>query len=363
MGAGLVINGKFLGAKPTGVHRTGAALLEQLGGHVDELTALFGGPPVVLAPNNVEPRSLAGGIALDSRSHLRGQLWEQCELPLRARGRPLLSFCNLSPILAGNRAVTMFHDAQVRSTPASYTWAFRNFYQMVQPQIGRHARKILTVSHFSVGELARFGMAPQNKIRVIHNGVDHVAAPDHSIVERLGLEDGRYVLALSSVQSHKNIGILLEAFAGGQMGDLRLVLFGAAGPREFANAGLPCGPEVVFAGRVSDAELTGLMERALCFAMPSRTEGFGLPPLEAMAAGCPAVIAPEGALPEVCGQAALQAAWDDASAWAFAFQHLANDPAQRACLVQRGLAQAARFNWHSSGEALMTVLREVAGEL
>lgn len=143
---------------------------------------------------------------------------------------------------------------------------------------------------------------------------------------------------------------------------IRLVLFGSEGLAAFANAGLPVPEGVVFAGRVSDAELTALMGAALCFAMPSTTEGFGLPPLEAMALGCPAVVARCGALPEVCGDAALYAAPDQPEQWRAAFLRLAADAGLRALLAEQGREQAQAMSWERAGDQLMDVLREVARE-
>ena len=113
---------------------------------------------------------------------------------------------------------------------------------------------------------------------------------------------------ISPPQAHKNVGLLLRAFADPALRDLRLVLFGGEGRGAFEARGSAVPDNVVFAGRVSDGELRALYAHALCVAFPSTTEGFGLPPLEAMLVGCPAVVAPCGALPEVCGSAAVQAA-------------------------------------------------------
>ena len=101
------------------------------------------------------------------------------------------------------------------------------------------------------------------------------------------------------------------------------------------------------------------MASALCFAMPSLTEGFGLPPLEAMALGCPAVVAPCGALPEVCGDAALYAAPDQPGQWQAAITSLAADPALRARLAGRGREHAQAMTWERAGDTLMDVLREI----
>ena len=108
--------------------------------------------------------------------------------------------------------------------------------------------------------------------------------------------------------------------------------------------------------------LAALIQHALCYASPSRTEGFGLPPLEAMLQGCPAVVSTAGALPEVCGAAALYAAPDDPGAWVSAIRALADDPALRARHTALGRAHAAGFTWRRAGERLMDVLRDVALE-
>jgi glycosyltransferase involved in cell wall biosynthesis len=116
----------------------------------------------------------------------------------------------------------------------------------------------------------------------------------------------------------------------------------------------------VLAGRVTDAELRALLEGALAYACPSTTEGFGLPPLEAMFVGCPTVVAPCGALPEVCGEAALYAAPDDPVAWAQAFLELDADAGARVQRSLRARAQSANFRWARAATQLHQVLREAA---
>jgi glycosyltransferase involved in cell wall biosynthesis len=358
----LAINGKFLAAHPTGVHRVARELIGQLGRRREELTELFGAVPTIIAPRSAPADAIDSGFPLRRESWLTGQLWEQLELPWRARGSLLLSFCNLAPVLHP-ASIPMLHDAQTFSTPRSYSLAFRSFYRLVQPMIGARALRVLTVSDYSRGELVRYGVAPEERIQVIHNGVEHGCrlVPDGAILGRLGLRPGGYVLALASTQAHKNIRVLLEAFSPeGPNAGLRLVLFGGESPASFAAAGLAVPDGVVFAGRVSDAELAGLMSSALCFAMPSTTEGFGLPPLEALALGCPAVVAPCGALPEVCGPAALYAAPGAPDQWRDAFRHLAQDAELRGRLVERGREQARAMSWERAGDQLMAVLREVA---
>ena len=266
----IVINGKFLIAPPTGVHRVAMELVNALA-----MLQAEGAPET--ADLDLSIWYPAAGCANARAIELPQQrvltpttrrLWEQVRLPL-ALGRPLLlSLCNVGPMVSAN-AVTMIHDAQVHISPASYSRAFRAWYHLVQPILGRRNRAILTVSEFSRGAIADVGLAPLNKIHVVHNGVDHALREpaNHDILDKLGLDRlalaGRpYVLALANTQEHKNLGVLLKAFADPALAEIDLVLFGAAGPADLAAAGLATPGNVRFAGRVDDGQLRALMEQA-----------------------------------------------------------------------------------------------------
>jgi len=358
----VVINGKFLRAQSTGVHRVATELANGLADLQREGHPSVAGLDLRLwLPKDGMAR--AEGIALPRRviDFATGIPWEQLTLPACQGDRLLVNLCNIGPV-ASRHAITMIHDVQVHLSPQSYRPAFRYWYRMVQPLLARRNHKLLTVSDFSRQQMVRIGLCPESRIAVIHNGVDHIHAvgSDSAVVERLGLERHRYALALSTTQAHKNIGLLLNAFANPQLSDLRLVLFGASGRTDFEAQGLHVPANAVFAGRVSDAELRALMEHALCLAFPSTTEGFGLPPLEAMLLGCPAIVAPCGALPEVCGDAVLYAAADDPLEWVTAIAALADDVAQRANWSQRGRERAALFTWRSAAIALADQIQIVS---
>jgi glycosyltransferase involved in cell wall biosynthesis len=359
----LAINGKFLIAGPTGVHRVAEQLIRQLERHGGAFTGLFQDSPKVVAPPNLQRRSL-DAFEVERGGSFRGQLWEQLDLPRLTRPDLLLNFCNLGP-MASKAAITMIHDAQVFATPDSYSWAFAKWYRNVLPVLGsRHAR-ILTVSEFSANELARFGVARRDHISVVPNGVDHLLAYESQpeIVSRLALVPRKFVVGLANVQVHKNIGLLLKAFSASELAELKLVLVGASCCAEFKAVGHSVPPNVVFAGRTSDGELRALLESALCVGFPSTTEGFGLPPLEGMILGCPAILAPCGALTEVAGEGALFAAPDDPRQWITAIRRLIDDPAHWAEYSRAGRERAAFFTWKRAGGKLAAVIREVAVSL
>jgi glycosyltransferase involved in cell wall biosynthesis len=359
MVASIILNGKYLSAAPTGVHRVaneiGRALADLAAENHPSMRDIR---VVAWLPQDASLRCDELPLASRVVRGLSGIAWEQLTLPARAGEHLLLNLCNIGPILC-SRAVTMIHDAQVYLTPESYSRPFRAWYRFVQPLLAQRNRRILTVSEFSRRELIRAGVCRADKISVVHNGADHIGrvSADRSMVARLGVSPNNFVLGFSSLQAHKNVRLLLRAFAAPELSRLALVLVGSTGRKAFLRAGLEVPPNVRFAGPVSDSGLRGLIEDALCLAFPSKTEGFGLPPLEAMSLGTPAIVAPCGALPEVCGDAAIYAAADDPAAWVRALVDLAGAPAERMRVAESGRDRARRFTWRNSALRLIEELR------
>jgi glycosyltransferase involved in cell wall biosynthesis len=353
----IILNGRFLSAASTGVHRVGRELIWALDRILPSDEPI---PKFIIATVGGSPQPLnLRHISVNQTGWLRWQFWEQISLPRFAKRRLLVNLCNLAPVW--RPGVIMIHDAQVHISPKSYSKAFAAFYKIVQPIMARRAVRVLTVSAYSKAMLVKYGVAPADKITVIHNGVDHIlrVASDADAVARLGLVAGRYVVALATTQAHKNVCVLIAAFADPALADATLVLVGAATADDFARAGHACPPNVVFAGRVSDGVLRALLEDAACLAFPSTTEGFGLPPMEAMILGCPAVVAPCGALPEVCGGAAVYADPHDPAAWAKTLARFVDDPQARATAGEAARLHAGAFTWARSAAQLLDVLTEL----
>jgi glycosyltransferase involved in cell wall biosynthesis len=364
---GLAINGKFLqpSTSRSGVYRVARELvlaLDRLLVDNDALAAAF--PCRIFVPGDDDIGVRLSRIRIErdpicfslspARRRVTSVLWEQTRLPQLARGRTLVSLCNIGPVLHRD-AFTMVHDAQVYTSPGSYSRLFRTWYRCVLPLLGRRNRALLTVSEYSKGQLDRFGVAAAKNIQVIHNGCDHVLrlGPDPMAVEAAGLSGAPYVLALANHQRHKNIQVLLQAFHAPALRETTLALFGPARREDFEAQGLRVPPNVRFLGFVSDERLAGLMRHAVALAFPSTTEGFGLPPLEAMALGCPTVVAPCGALPEVCGDASLWADALDPDAWIRHLVRLRDDPEMHAAVRSRGLVHSARFSWEKAATRLL----------
>jgi glycosyltransferase involved in cell wall biosynthesis len=351
-------NGRFLTQKLTGVQRFAAEVTAAL-----DAMAAAGAipPPLLLRPAGTDAPPFRA-IEVAPAGRLRGQAWEQLELPLAARGRMLLNLGNTAPVLAGSRQAVVIHDAGVFDTPESYSWQFRAWYRGLHATLARSGARLVTVSEFSRGRIAaRLGIDPA-RIGVMPEGGEHVLRipADAGVLAKHGLTPGRFALVVGSRAAHKNLGGLADAASLLAARGLTLAAAGAADPAVFRPAEGAAGPGAVALGRVTDAELRALYESALCLIFPSRYEGFGLPPLEAMLCGCPVVAAQAGAVPEVCGDAAL---WFDAEGPrrpADAIARLLDEPGLRETLATRGRVRAALFTWPRAAETLLGLVESAA---
>ncbi len=282
-----------------------------------------------------------------------GYFWEQIEFPLHAHGRLLLNLCMLGPV-AMRRQIVVVHDATARALPTNFTALFRAAYGFLIPRLCRRAFRAVTVSEFSRREIGKWYGVDVSNMPVCYEGGDHVAAvsPDYGIIERLGLASRKFFLGVG-MSNNKNAETAIAAFQKAALADTVMVL---TGMRTFmVNGRQPdiAMDGVVNAGYVSDAELHALYDRALALVCPSRYEGFGLTPVEAMACGCPAIISTQAALVEICGDGALQCSPDDAGELARLMRLVHDDPARRAAMIAAGHARVARFTWDSTARILL----------
>lgn len=362
----LLLNGRFLTRQMTGVDRVAAELSLAISQLVAERP---GGRLRIALPAQDVPAGISGSAAAEALMDLprlenlrgKGYFWEQVSLLTAARDDWLLNLCNMGPVLRRHQ-VSMIHDAQVFTQPQAYSRAFRTIYHTLLPRIGARSALVLTVSDFSRKELEQHGVVPEGKATVVHNGVDHIdrIAADTTTLARKGLTEGEYFLALGSMAPHKNLPMLTELANGLGPEMPPLVLAGGGNPRVFADAGISESGKVRILGRVTDGELKALYQGAMALVFPSLTEGFGLPPLEAMANGCPTIVTTGGAVPEVCAEASIYAAPDDPRAWRKAMEAVANDPERRARMRAEGLKRAQHFTWKRAAEITLKAI-EAAG--
>jgi alpha-1,3-rhamnosyl/mannosyltransferase len=219
------------------------------------------------------------------------------------------------------------------------------------------AHHIVTGAELARDELvARLGVA-RDRVSVVPHAADEFAGPGDAVLADRALREagvsGPFVLALASRERRKNLGVLWRALdlLAARDTTLPLVLAGTA------RLALPSRSWLHRTGFVSDGVLTALYARALAVVVPSRYEGFGLPVLEAMAAGGAVVCADASTLPEVAGEAALRFPADDAEVLAAALQRLRDEPSLGAALRRAGAVRAAAFSWQSSARGTLEAFR------
>ena len=281
--------------------------------------------------------------------------WQLPRLELRHR-LDLLHVQYVAPLWNRSRVVVTIHDVLFESHPGFFPPFFRLRSRWLVRRTARRAAQVFTVSEFSRAEIAaRYGV-PEDRLTVLHNAVDrgrfHPGGGGESIVERRGLRTGGYILSVGRLEPRKNIAALLQAYARLPATGLPLVV---AGARDFGfrslfdlAASLGIAARVRFMEDVADAELPALYRHARLFVFPSFAEGFGLPPLEAMASGVPVISSATTALPEVVGDAALRCDPDDIASLAAGMERLLADPRLAAELASKGLARAHLFQWETA---------------
>jgi alpha-1,3-rhamnosyl/mannosyltransferase len=239
----------------------------------------------------------------------------------------------------------------------------------LMPEVIARASHIVADSEFTRGEvIGHYGARPARVSAVPLGVADHFRPVPHercaAILAKRGLEPGRYLLALGTIEPRKNLATTIAAYAGmppALRARFPLVVSGMEGwggallspaMREPIARG-----EVRLTGYVPQDELPALYSGARAFVYPSLYEGFGLPPLEAMACGAPVIVSSSSSLPEVVGDAGLLVEALDAAALGHAMQSLVDDGALRERLAAQGIARAARFTWRACAERTMQAYR------
>jgi glycosyltransferase involved in cell wall biosynthesis len=342
----IVINARFLTQELRGVQRFAEQTCLALKRQRDDL--VFVTSPGVRMH---ETARLLDAQVVGTRT---GHLWEQLDLPryLRSQGNPLLlSLCATAPLFYGNQIAT-HHDITYVRHPQSYTWQFRTAYRLMTPLLLKRLKTLITVSQFSKREIGEFYNFPAQKILVVPNAVGEEFQPG----EPLQAGGSRYLLAVSSPSAHKNFSRMIQAFLqlkGFDQVELRIVGGGGA---VFSDPDLEAlakrDSRVRFLGRLSDAELIEQYQGAAAFVFPSLYEGFGIPPLEAQACGCPVLAANAASIPEVLQSSALYFDPLDVEHISRAMALALNSLTIRQHLRTLGLQNVARFSWDASARLI-----------
>jgi glycosyltransferase involved in cell wall biosynthesis len=265
--------------------------------------------------------------------------------------------------------VVTIHDVSFLRFPAFAENRNRCYLERTIPATVARADAILTVSQFSADEIVALLGVPPGRVHAVHLGIaPHLRPPEPETIDRLRRTLGLtrpYLLTVGTLEPRKNIPFLVEVFerlAGDYPGDL--VLAGApgwkVGPLLDRIRRSPVADRIRRLDYVPEGDLPALYAGADLFLCASHYEGFGLPPLEAMACGTPVISSPGGSLREVLGKAAVLLEPEDSGAWCASIRDTLSDGNRRRALAAAGIARAALFTWPETARRTWDVYRKVA---
>jgi glycosyltransferase involved in cell wall biosynthesis len=301
---------------------------------------------------------------------------EQVTVPLDLRRERIELFHTphyVLPPLTPCRSVVTIHDCIHLRFPQYLPNRLGYVYARSSMWLATHrSNRVLTVSEASKRDILEYFSIPESKIDVIYNGIDERfwSPPDQEDIDRIRERyqlDGRFVLYAGNIKPHKNLERLIDAFYmlrnSQGFDDVKLLIIGdeiskyATLRRAVHRHKLH--KHVRFFGFVSNQTLAVLYRLAAVFVFPSLYEGFGLPPLEAMASGTPVITSNVSSLPEVVGDAAFLIDPYQAEAIASAMERVLNDAGLRDDLRARGLRRAREFSWDTTARRVRAIYDEV----
>ncbi len=304
-------------------------------------------------------------------------LWEQLLQPpaaIRERLDLLHSLSYVQPMLCPAKSVVTMLDLSFLRMPENFNRGNRAYLATMTRLTAHRCRRIITISESTRQDVISYLQVPPEKVVPIHLGVDELfrKVEDETLLARFREEHQvpeHFLLYLGTLEPRKNVERLVEAYAQVKRESgipHKLVLGGAKGwlyDRIFARVRqLGLEHEVVFTSYIPYDELPLWYNCADIFIYPSLYEGFGLPPLEAMACGTPVVTSSVSSLPEVVGSAALTVDPLDVDALSSAIRRILEDPALATQLAEAGLQRAATFSWRKMAERTLEVYHDVQRE-
>jgi len=328
----VVINGRFLARRVTGVERYGREILRYIGSN-----------------SRVESARRQGWS---------GHAWEQFILPIKLNGNSILwSPANTGPLVIGDQVLTI-HDLSPLEHPEWFRGSFAAWYRLFLPILAKRVRKVFAPSEYVKQKVIRhFGI---ENVTVTPNGVDPSVFHPDAKQKEFDLPKC-YILFVGSLEPRKNLDHLLRVWneIKNDFKETGLIIVGVSG-YVFRSLNLPHEVERVrFLGYVEDETLAGLYANATLFVLPSQDEGFGLPALEAMASGTPVIVSDGGALPEIVDEAGLIFCLSNPVGLKNALKECLSNAKLRSELKEKGLVRAQQFSWKTTAELVWKNLNEL----
>lgn len=327
----IVVNGRFLSRRITGVERYGREILNHIGSNC-----------------RVETMS-KNGVA--------GHIWEQFVLPGRLKPETILwSPANTGPLTVSHQALTI-HDLSPLEHAEWFEKSFAVWYRLFLPVLAKKAQVIFTPSEY-VRQKVLKQLGAKNVI-VTPNGVDKTIFHPGA-ARKTDTFLSKYILFVGSLQPRKNLAGLMKAWRmiRDEFKDTWLVIAGETG-RVFRSVQFADEERIHFVNYVSEVDLPGWYAQAEMLVLPSLDEGFGLPVIEAMACGTPVIVSNGGALPEVAGDAGLVFELSNPDGLAETMCECLKNDELRASLKRKGLVRIENFTWQKTAALVWNTLNEI----
>jgi glycosyltransferase involved in cell wall biosynthesis len=341
----IIVNARFLTQKTTGVQRFAIEISLELRKLFDRTQLTF------VSPRNIIDFKIAERLNTKVFGLSHGHFWEQVELPLyllSVTNPILINLTNSGPILF-RRKITTFCDISPITNPEWYSKQFALLYNYLYPRLVKTSYCILTISQFCKDEITDVLRIEPRFIHVISCSI-----PSNFVNYIAPKTNGNFLLCVSSLNPRKNFDRVIKAFLQLNEKDIKLFIVGEKNSN-FSNTYSDfISSNIIFLGRVSDEELATLYSSAIGFIFVSLYEGFGIPPLEAQAFGCPVLASNISVHREILGDSALYCDPYDVIDIAASMKKLIYNDLNH--LVDMGRKNVDRYSWAGSARKLSQII-------
>ncbi|WP_435102481.1 glycosyltransferase family 4 protein [Halarchaeum sp. P4] len=343
--------------EPGGAVKFGKKAHDQLVSESDHEIISFG-------PSSLDLESTVVSTYYPDIGQFYGILWEKTLLPRLTKNHGVdVLFCpNANGFITNSstKNIVCIHD--MNSYHGYSSKLYSQYERTILPRVSEKADCIITVSEFSKGEIVNFLNVSPEKVKVVHNGVDEYFKRE-TTGEPIDLPD-KYILYVGALNPRKNIEGVIKSFMEFQedFPEYKLVLIGPRNKKVFEGYSISEDEKLVVPGYVSKGQLKTAYENADTFLFPSYYEGFGIPPLEAMACKTPVVASNTSALPEILGEAALYSSPDDHVKISNQISKSVNDQSVRESLIEKGVKKAAEYSWDECARSIVNICEIVGNQ-
>ncbi len=304
-------------------------------------------------------------------------IWDQFLFPKKAKQSKvdiLHQPCFSLPVFYKGKKIITVHDLAIKYYPKGISLPSRTFFSYWMPFTYKFADHIITISNYTKKDIIKFLGIPKNKITVIPLAVDHKLFNANRVsdikvnkIKKKFSINSEYFFSISELHPRKNLEFLIRVFfdVSKTLNDYKLVLAGKKNKYydklfNLANK-LKIADKILFIGYVSEEEKIILYKNATIFLFPSYYEGFGLPPLEAMACGTPVISSNTSSLAEIIGNGGILISPTDRKGWVDSVKILATNIKYKKSIVRKAVNQAKKFSWKKCAQSTIQVYKKVLG--